>query len=87
MDMVGHQTPGINLNLQLPGPVSQRIEVVTIIAVTDENGISIMTALNHVMWHIRDHHPANPWHCKLLLQLILAYPSLNQCCRVINTHK
>jgi len=52
MDMVGHQAPGINLNLQLPAPVFQCLEVVRVITVIDENGISIVITLNHVMWHI-----------------------------------
>jgi len=53
------------LAMTLTGKPGQIYLIVTVI---DENGISIVTALNHVMWHIGCHHTTNPWHFKLRLR-------------------
>ena len=66
MDMVGHQTIRVNLTTKLSFPFLERIEIKMVILITGENDLSVMAALDYMMWTIREDETGLSRHEKWL---------------------
>jgi hypothetical protein len=64
MDVVGHQAIGMKLHIISFAALSQRVQVISVILVSKETSITVITALDDMCGDPRQLHPWFSWHRK-----------------------
>ena len=62
MDVVRHQTVTVDLDAELPRPLSKEAQIDLVVVLFEEYRLFVVPSLNDVMRSVRKYDACRPWH-------------------------